>query len=145
VWLAWCAAASLSAQERIAGAPRRVWLDARWDSVGAVPRNAADTLLARPQHLVVADSLAVVLDCADRALKAFAPTGTLRWQHGNHGKGPAEIESPAALSLGFDGFIERAVSTTRIVAYARSSVCPRASAASTSSSPAGTPAAQEFR
>lgn len=103
--LAWTVASALSAQARIPGAPRRIWLNARWDSISAVPRDAADTILINVQNVAMADSLAVFVDFSDRSVSAVTPDGRLRWRYIKRGGGPEEISAPAAVSIAANGEI----------------------------------------
>lgn len=91
--------APLSAQSRLAGAPDLLLREAAWDSIGAVSRTLADSVLINPLQLVFLDSVAVVVDFGDRAVKGFSQSGRHLWTYAKPGRGPAEIAAPAAMSV----------------------------------------------
>ncbi len=72
-----------------ARAQGRSWFKGKWQSAGGVPSDSPNLL--NPLYLVYADSLVVIYDFGDFAVKAFRKDGALAWRFGRQGQGPKEF------------------------------------------------------
>jgi len=86
-----------------AAAQSRHWLDGTWKAVGGVSPDSPELL--NPLYLAALDSLLVVYDFGDFAVKGFRRDGSLAWRFGRKGHGPGEFEAVADLQVDQSGDI----------------------------------------
>ena len=94
--LAFSMSASLVAQSDHTGRVSRRVVEARLIET-ALP--ASGPLLDRAFSVRALAGNLVVADFGSSSIKAFRPTGTLRWQVGREGSGPGEFRGPSSLAL----------------------------------------------
>ena len=93
-------ALAVAAPAQATSQPQRTWADGPLLE-RTVLDGSVDSPLLRPGPFDVGESLVVVIDYGDFAVKAFSlDTGELAWQAGRRGQGPWELANPTDLVVG---------------------------------------------
>lgn len=70
-----------------------------------VVQGQLDSELLRPELLAARDSVVIVYDYGDNAVKAFGAGGVVLWRFGRAGRGPGEFVNPTDLQVDQDGLV----------------------------------------